>query len=230
MSIPAVRPIRQLDTHRLIPSKYGASADDALARIADDEPHLSALVALDRATDESAAAENDRLPGIGVGELVFGVPHHRIVNAAFVHAHPQGGRFNGPERGAWYAGFELETAQEEVAWHRSVALLEIGWLDDTVAYDDFLADFAGAYHDIRGDAAFGDCVDPDSYVESQTLAETLLERGSCGVVYPGARRAGGACIACFRPALVGNVRRSARYRFTWAGSPRPEIAFEAAYP
>jgi hypothetical protein len=49
---------------------------------------------------------------------VFGVPNYRIVNAAFVHAHPLGSRFNGPDRGAWYAGFEVETSQAEVACAR----------------------------------------------------------------------------------------------------------------
>src|SRR5262249_25759872 len=35
-------------------------------------------------------AENNLLPGIGIHELVFGIPHYRIVNAAFCHAHPFG--------------------------------------------------------------------------------------------------------------------------------------------
>ena len=200
-----------------------------LARIADDDAHLSALVELDRATDESATAEDDRLAGIGIDELVFGVPDARIVNAAFTHAHPLGSRFNGPDRGAWYAGFELATAQAEIAWRKTVELLEVGWLDESVTYDDYLADFGGAFHDIRADAAFGKCLDPASYVDSQSLAETLLGQRSSGIVYPSVRRAGGTCLVCFRPALVGNVRRSARYRVTWAGSTGPEIAFEEFY-
>ena len=200
-----------------------------LARIADDDAHLSALVELDRATDESATAEDDRLAGIGIDELVFGVPDARIVNAAFTHAHPLGSRFNGPDRGAWYAGFELATAQAEIAWRKTVELLEVGWLDESVTYDDYLADFGGAFHDIREDAAFGKCLDPASYVDSQSLAETLLGQRSSGIVYPSVRRAGGTCLVCFRPALVGNVRRSARYRVTWAGSTGPEIAFEEFY-
>ena len=226
MSVPAVSRIRRLDTHRLVPSAYSEDSDTVFAGIAEDDEHLSAIVELDRATDERAAAEHDRLPGIGIDELVFGVPHARIVNAAFCHAHPLGSRFNGPERGAWYAGFEPETAQAEIAWHKTVELLEVGWLEESLVYDDFLADFGGAYHDIRGDATFGSCLDPGSYLDSQALAETLLERGSPGIVYPSARREGGTCLACFRPALVGNVRRGARYRFTWAGSPRPDIALE----
>jgi len=32
---------------------------------------------------------------------------------------PLGNRFNGPERGAWYAGFSRKTSEIEVAYHRS---------------------------------------------------------------------------------------------------------------
>lgn len=226
MSLPPVSRIRRLDTHRLIPAAYSEAPGAAFAGIAEDDEHLSAIVELDRATDERAAAEQDRLPGIGTDELVFGVPFAPIVNAAFCHAHPLGSRFNGPERGAWYAGFEPATAQAEIAWHKTVELLEVGWLEESLVCDDYLADFGGAYHDIRGDPAFGSCLHPGSYLDSQALAEPLLDRGSSGLVYPSVRREGGTCLACFRPALVGNVRRGARYRFTWAGSSRPEIARE----
>ena len=70
---------------------------------------------------------------------------------------------------------------------------------------------------------------PDSYGASQALAETLLETGSSGIVYPSVRRKGGVCLACFRPALVGNVRQRARYRFTWAGTPAPTISLDETF-
>ena len=229
MSSPAVTRIRQLDTHRLIPSKYSEGGESVLVRIADDNDHLRGIFDLDHATDDRLLAENDRLPGIGVDELVFGVPYYRIINAAFSQAHPLGSRFNGPDRGAWYAGFELETSQAEVAWHKSVELAEIDWMEESVTYDDYLADFGGEYHDIRGDATYEKCLDPDSYVESQMLAETLLRERASGIIYPSVRHNDGICLAGFRPALVGNVRKSARYRFTWTGSPEPEIKFDETY-
>lgn len=229
MNGPSITRIRQLDTHRLIPSKYGEGGESVLVRIADDDGHLRGIFELDHATDDRLLTENDRLPGIGIDELVSGVPCYRIINAAFSHANPFGSRFNGPDRGAWYAGFALETSQAEVAWHKSVELAEIDWMQESVTYDGYLADFGGEYHDIRGDATYGECLDPDSYVESQTLAETLLGMGASGIVYPSVRHKDGVCLACFRPALVGNVRKSGRYRFTWTGSPEPEIEFEQAY-
>lgn len=230
MKTPVLSRIRQSDTHRLIPSKYSDSGDDVLARIADSDDHLRGIMELDLATDARRAAEAGRSLGIGVDELVSGIPHAGIINAVFTYAHPLGSRFNGPGRGAWYAGAELATSQAEVAWHKWIELVEVDWLEESVTYDDYLADFAGEFHDIRGDVAFEDCLDPDSYVQSQSLGETLLQQGSSGIVYPSVRRKGGVCIACFRPALVDNVRKSVRYRFTWSGSPKPVVGLEQRYP
>jgi hypothetical protein len=223
VTLPPVFSLRQFDTHRLIPSKYLSGGDSVLTSIADDKAHLDVIFDLDNATNDRLQAENDLLPGIGIHELVFAVPNYRIINAAFTHAHPRGSRFNGPDRGAWYAGFELETAQQEVAWHKSVEYAEIDYWNDSITYDDFLADFDGAFHDIRGSAGYEACLAPDSYVAAQGLAAELLNAGSLGLVYPSVRCEGGTCIACFRPAIVGNVRRDRRYRFNWDSGKKPRI-------
>ena len=221
MPLPAISIVRQYDTHRLVPSRQG---DSVLTRIADDDAHLRQISDLDQATNDRLLAEHDRLPGIGPHELVFGVSYAAIVNAAFCHAHPLGGRFNGPERGAWYSAFELETAQAEVAFHKSVELAEIDQWNESVTYDEYLADFSALLHDLRGDRRFLDCLRPDSYTASQDLAERLLLAGSAGVVHPSVRRATGTCLACFRPALVAHVRKEATWRFTWANVETPTVA------
>lgn len=226
---PAVTTIRRRDTHRLIPSKYLDGGDSVLTALADDNVDLALLFELDQASNDRVLAENAVLPGIGPDELVFGVPYFRTVNAAFVHAHPFGSRFNGPERGAWYAAFELATSQAEVAWHKSVELAEVDWFEQSVTYDELLADFSGDFHDLRDDDRFADCLAPDSYVASQALAERLLVDESSGIVYPSVRRVGGTCLACFRPALVYNVRRRARYRFIWRGKAVPTIRLEQRF-
>jgi RES domain len=225
MRLPPVVLLRQLDTHRLVPARYLASGESILDVLADDGEQLSALVELDSATNDRVLAGHRQLPGIGVEELVFGIPHATVVNAAFCHPHPLGARFSSPERGAWYAGFELATSQAEVAFHKTVQLAEIARFEETVTFDDYLADFGGSFHDLRARGVRA-VLDPGSYVESQALAERLLEAGSLGIVYPSVRRRGGTCLACFRPALVSNVRRGRTYRFTWKGSPRPTISVE----
>ncbi len=221
-ALPPVTLVRRYDTHRLIPSQY-AEPGSVLALIADDDAHLADIFQLDHATNDRLLAENQRFGGIGVHELIFGVPYYRMVNAAFTHPHPFGSRFNGPERGAWYAAFELRTAQAEVAFHKSVQLAEIGCLDEEVTYDEYLADVSAQLHDLREAPAFGACLAPESYVASQLLAERLLAAGSLGVIYPSVRRKSGTCLALFRPALVSHLRKGKTWRFRWQGKPLPVI-------
>jgi RES domain-containing protein len=217
---PTAALVRQNDTHRLIASKRGESV---LARIADSNRHLQDIFSLDIATNERTLVEGGIADGIDVHELIFGLPYAHIVNAAFTHPHPLGSRFNGPARGAWYCGFESETAAAEVAFHKTIDLLEVNVLEDDVTYDDFTADFSAEFHDLRGGKRFEKYLDPASYVASQELAERLLAAGSLGIVYPSVRNRGGTCVACFRPALVANVAKRATYRFIWSGETTPAI-------
>jgi RES domain-containing protein len=218
---PPVSSVARTDTHRLIPSKY--SQDSVLARLAGgDDALLADLFDLESATNERLLAEAGRLPGIGPHELIFGVPYASIVNAAFTHAHPNGSRFNGPDRGAWYAAFDRTTSVAEVAFHRAVDYAEIGVWDDQVTYDDYLADVAADLHDVRG-AGWEDCLDPVSYVAAQELAERLMGEDALGVIYPSVRDPGGTCVVLFRPALVTHVRKGATLRFTWSGKPEPVV-------
>ena len=197
--IPRLTALRQFDTCRLIPSRFADLEDSVLAPLADDDGMLRDLFDLDNATNDRLRGESGLLPGIGVDELVFGVPNFRIINAAYTYARPEGSRFNDGERGAWYCAFEVETALAEVAFHKTVEYQEIGRFDDSVNYQALLADFSATFHDLRGADAWDACLDPESYVGSQALAADLLEAGSMGVIYPSVRRPEGTNLACFRP-------------------------------
>lgn len=221
--VPPLTPLRQFDTWRLIPSRFAEAEDSVLAPLADSDDILRDLFDLDNATNERLRGESGLLPGIGMDELVFGVPNFRIINAAFTYARPEGSRFNDADRGAWYCAFEAETALAEVIFHKTVEYQEIKRFDDSVSYQALLADFSAAFHDLRGANGYARYLDPRSYVASQALAEELLGAGSMGVIYPSVRRAEGTNLACFRPALVGNVRKGQSYRLTWAGAPTPSV-------
>jgi hypothetical protein len=243
MYLPPVTPLRRFDTHRLLPAKYSANYDSVLTRVAADDTDLQAIFELDNATNERLQAEENQRPDITARELVFHVPNYRIINAAFAHPHPFGARFSDARRGAWYAAFELRTSQAEVLFHKEIEYAEIGWTErEEVQYDDYLADFSAPFHDLRPDLRpglppdpephlqpdalsatnaseetkqFAACLDPASYVVSQQLAAELLAVGSLGIVYPSVRRAGGTCLACFRPSVVSNVRKATRYTLIW---------------
>lgn len=221
---PRLGMVRWDDTHRLVPNAY--AGDAPVLRSLGGPDDLDDLVALSGATSRRLMVQQGAVPsGVHVDELVFGVPEWAIVNAAFCYPHPHGARFNGPERGAWYAGREVETSLAEVAFHKSVELAETGWWELGIVYHDFLADVHGEFHDLRGvsSPAARACLDPRSYRRSQALAERLLDAGSLGVVYPAVRLPGGEAVACFRPATVGNVRRGVRYRLTWSGPGDPAV-------
>jgi hypothetical protein len=221
--IPRLTALRQFDTCRLIPSRFADLDDSVLAPLAADDATLRDLFDLDNATNDRLRGESGLLPGIGVDELVFGVPHFRIINAAFTYARPEGSRFNDGDRGAWYCAFDTATALAEVSFHKAVEYQEIGRFDDSVSYQSLLADFSATFHDLRGLDAWNDCLDPASYIASQALAAELLDAGSMGVIYPSVRHPAGTNLACFRPALVGNVRKGPAYRLTWAGAPLPAV-------
>jgi len=219
---PTTSSIAQKDTHRLIPSKYG---DSVLERISEDDEHLLDLFELEGATNDRLLGENNLLPGIRPLELVYGFQHYNIVNAAFCHARPGGSRFNGSERGAWYAAFERDGSVAEVAYHKTQELWEISYFHDEVEYDDLLADFTENFHDLRDQSSFTDYLNPSSYIASQTLAAELLVSGSPGIVYPRVRYGEGTNLVCFRPALVHNVRRDGTCQLTWDGNEEYSVSW-----
>lgn len=223
MAAPPLVQLRQFDTCRLIPSRFVDKEDSVLVPLSEDAKHLADIFELDNATNARLIAEHGRATGIGVDELVFGVPNFRMINAAYTYARPEGSRFNTDERGAWYCAFEVQTALDEIIFHKTVEYYEIDRFDDKVRYQVLLADFNNAFHDLRGAARYTKCLAPDSYVASQKLAVQLLEEGSLGIIYPSVRHAGGTNLACFRPALVGNVRRGQVYELSWSGTPQPKV-------
>ncbi len=229
--------LRLRDTHRLIPSRF-SQAGTVLTRLAASADTLGSLMELDDATNDRFLGEEGLLSGIGIHELVYGIRYAHIVNAAFTHASPSGGRFNSSTRGAWYAAVDRPTALTEVAFHRTRQLEEIDWgIPEISTVDDYLADITSPMHDLRSPAVssgFAPYLEPDPvpacYAASQQLAASLLRERSNGIVYPSVRRSGGTCVACFRPPLVYNVRRAARLELTLsAGSTfRPSQAREVS--
>jgi RES domain-containing protein len=204
-------------THRLIPYRYSDRGRPILDLLAQgDDGLLSDLTELEGATNDRLLGESGKLPGVTPIELVSGFRLAHIVNASFTHARPSGGRFNSGGRGAWYAGFETQTAETEVAYHRANELKEVGWNDEEPhPYIDYVADFRHEFHDIQQDSDFADCLDPANYTSSQMLGLQLLTSGSAGIVYPSVRHKGGVCIACFRPPLVLNVHEGLKVTFTF---------------
>lgn len=222
-SYPPITALRAFDTCRLIPSRFAASNDSVLTPLAASIEDLALLFEIDNATNDRLVAESGNSIGIGIDELVFGVPHSHIINAAFSYPRPEGSRFNSAERGAWYCALTHTAALAEVIFHKTVEYQEINYFQDVVSYQEFQADFNAGFHDLRNDARFHACLSPATYIASQALAESLLQQQSLGIIYPSVRKKRGTNIACFRPALVGNVRKAKVVRLRWSGSTNPSV-------
>ncbi len=199
----------------------------ALLPLLDGLEDLDALAEIEGATSNRLIAEGRGTGGLSRLELVHGVPFASFINASFAYAKPRGlSRFSGPERGAWYAALEIETALAEVSFHMTRFLADAGRLEAVVDYGELWASFAGEFVDLRGLGFVLDCLDPDpavAYGPGNRLAASAVGRGINGIVYPSARRRGGTCIAALFPHAVQSVAQGGIWRLNWTGSETPEI-------
>ena len=219
---PPLQVLKRTGMHRLIPARF-SEGGTVLDEIATDEAMLADIMLLDGATNDRLQGEQNGLVGISQFELVYGIPNAHIVRAAFLHTSHFGSRFNDGTRGAWYAAGEIDTSIAEVSYHKARRLADMivpelpqQRPDSEVSeYDDWLADFHAAFHALEPAETYADCLQPEPvpqcYAVPQALASRLLEHRSNGIIYPSVRRAGGLCVACFRPALVYRPRQGSRY-------------------
>jgi RES domain len=185
---------------------------------------LAALFELEGWTNDRISNELGLLHTMPLEEWVVGKPMASVVMAAFCHPRPGGGRFSSEDRGAWYAARTLATALAESIYHRTAELREVGGFETRVEMRVYLADFRAKVHDIRQpDRAWAPYYAPADYGPSQMFARQLLQAGSNGIVYRSVRDPQGECFACFRPALVRNLRVGGHYEFRWEGSPDPIV-------
>jgi RES domain-containing protein len=200
--------------------------DPVLLRLA-DQADLAALAEIEGATSGRLIAEARGIGQVSPHELVHGVPHKAHINAAFAYARPQTlNRFNGPERGAWYAALDVETGLAEVAFHLTRFLEQAGLFEAVVDYAELHASFAGEFLDLRGMPGHP-ALNPDparGYPEGNRLADAALARGLNGILYPSVRHEGGTCIAALVPHAVQSVAQGEMWRLSWAGSPEPKVA------
>ena len=209
---PASIPCHELtlaDTHRVIPTRVSPDGGTVLARLSADAATLGHLQELDDATNDRFRGEDGFHAGIALDELLFGSRFAHIVNAAFTHPGPLGGRFNSPNRGAWYASLDRPTALAEFAFRRLRHLEEIRWPEPEITLvDDYLVSVASTVHDLRPAAPRKPKVKADNVpkissgaVSSQaprfsaSRFQSLLEPGPIPACYAPGQRLAAALLA-----------------------------------
>lgn len=186
-------------TYRLIPSQFPPiGLFDTVARAAD----LEAVMELAGWTNDRLVAE--RIARLPKEEWVFGRANSSIVMAAFLHAAPGGGRFSGPDIGAWYAADTIEAGLAEVAHHLRREAFARGQITAQRRFRVYVARLAGSFVDIRGGRK-PELYDRQDYVASQAFGEGLRAAGEDGVLYDSLRFAGGTATCAFRPSKVLDV-------------------------
>jgi hypothetical protein len=197
-----------------------------LAPLVDNEDELALLGEIEGATSARLMAQDRGISGLPANELVYDVPHARFINASFAYARPQQpNRFNGANRGAWYASLAVETCLREVGFHLTNMLADAGDFTATVEYAEMFCSLAGDFLDLRQrpkHPALG-ADTTTAYPIGNRLADAARVEGLNGIIYPSVRHAGGTCLVALRPAAVQSVRQGAVYRMTWDGQPDPQV-------
>ena len=204
--------------------------EPAMAVLADNEEDLAVLEEIEGLTSSRQSVNLPVSGGLQPNELLTDAAGYgwTFVNAAFCYTRATGNRFNGPERGAWYASYgdlAVETALAEVAWHLARELEATRVYENLTYFRELLAGFTSRFHLLEpGDGSEVGSADPTvAYPAGQILARDVLDSGGNGILYPSARLPEGRCLAAFRPHLVQNIRPAATWEFVWNGQPDPKI-------
>lgn len=201
--------------------------ESVLAALVDDDDDLAALAEIEGATSARLVAEERGSVGLPADEMVHGVPHARFINASFAYAKPrQPNRFNGPERGAWYAALSVETCIAEVGFHLTQALTDAGDFNAVVDYAEMHASMSGEFVDLRA-ALQQSALNADpatGYLAGNALSAVARAAGLNGIVYPSVRHSGGTCVVALWPHVVQSVAQGAVIRLSWNGLPQFEVS------
>jgi hypothetical protein len=218
--IHTARPVKFAPCHRIVASRLPTI--HLFERVA-DPADWDALYMLEAKTNPRLRQEAGELSLVPVADRVSG-PNASIVMAPFTHLSPQGTRFTDGRFGAYYAAESLDTAIAETRFHRENFLRATQEAPLELEMRCYLADVACELHDLRGrQIELPDIYDPASYVASQKLGRELRDAGSNGIAFDSVRRAGGQCLAVFRPRLVQNVRQNVHLRYAWDGTAISEV-------
>lgn len=199
--------------YRIVPSIFPpVSIFDRISNPAD----LDALYKVESMTNDRLRQEAGDISLVPIEDRVAGLGATPIM-AAFTHLSPNGGRFNDPTFGAYYAALELDTAIAETKHHREQFLAYTEEEPIDVDMRVYVAQLKGELHDIR-DGAPTAIYDLDDYRASQALALALRDAGSNGLVYNSVRAADGTCVAVFRPRLLSSCLQERHLTYCWDGS------------
>jgi hypothetical protein len=211
---PPRRYLRGTRQVRIIPSRFPpVMLFETLA--APEE--LEILYAIEALTNDRVQAEAGNLFLLPKEEWVTGAGAS-VVMAAFTHI-GRVSRFSDGRYGVYYASFDEETAIAETVFHTERRLRDTDEPPIELDLRAYVGRVEKPLEDIRG-KGYVHLRDPDirTWSSCQRFGSERREGGAWGLVYLSARRAGGQCIAAFRPRAVSLPKQGKHLRYSWDGT------------
>ena len=199
---------------RIVPSRFPPVR--LFERVTDPDD-LEAVFELEALTNPRLRDEVGAIGLVPPGDRIAG-PGTAVIMAAFTHLNPDGSRFSDGTYGVFYAARDLDTAIAETKYHRERFMSATAQGRMELDMRVYLVDLDGDLHDLRGHSDAQPLVyHGNDYTAGQQLARTLRKSGSNGIAYDSVRRAGGECVAVFRPPLLSNARQERHLCYVWNG-------------
>ena len=206
--------IRWKPSYRLVPSRFPPTG---LFDRVSDPADLEVVLAVESLTNDRLRDEAGEIRLVPAEERISG-PGTTPIMAAFTHLAPGGSRFTDGTFGVYYAAREIETSIAEVAHHRALFLAHTREAAGEVDMRCYLAKIDARFVDVRGwGKRRPDIMNPDRYEEAQRFGKARRAEGAAGIAYDSVRRAGGQCVAVFRPRVVAPVIQGPHICLVWDG-------------
>ena len=210
---PRRRSLEGRDQYRIIPSRYPPVAVFETLVSADE---LDILYALEALTNDRLQAQAGDLYLLPKDEWVSG-PGATVVMAAFTHI-GRPSRFSDGSYGVYYAALDEATAIAETVFHSERRLRDTREPPIELEMRCYRGRVSAPLDDIRGER-FAALRQPEleTWADCQRFAAARRADGANGLLYSSARRAGGQCIAAFRPKAVSLPQSIRHLRYRWNG-------------
>lgn len=199
------------EVFRIIPSQYPpVNVFEGIYESADEMETAFAIEAL---TNRRLRHEAGDVHLVRREDWVWG-PGATIIMACFTHT-GRPSRFTDGGYGVYYGGESLATAVAETKYHRERFLAATDEEDIEITMRLYVNRVRQPLLDLRG-SRHTRLLAPDDYAPSQRFGLRWRNKNAWGLVYPSVRRAGGECVAVFRPPALTLPVPSAHLRYVWS--------------